>query len=304
MEKTAIQIGGLELTEDKAFVEKHLARNVPRHFGLCVEQERVRLIEVGGHSPKRLRFVQMLSHLSEEEIETSELARLDAEVIEIELRFVVLKRTVDRSVPPTPIKKALASVRNRLIAAEGVLRDDERDGVVRAELGLPEGQPLPASREAFDDANTLAERAAIARAMLLSFSEDLDEVTRFFDYKANLSAKGASTQFSIIYAVNALADLFERENTLDRKAAINLGISTDEDEDHYRYTGAFRWFMTEFLKKADDSFMFVEGSNTFADRLRKLTLRRQADPKLFELLHGQVTVEDTLEFMKRAEAIR
>lgn len=41
------------------------------------------------------------------------------------------------------------------------------------------------------------------------------------------------------------------------------------------------------------------GSNSFADHLRLLTAHRRKDPSLFGLLHGDVPVETTLEFMKR-----
>lgn len=283
---------------------KHLARNVPRHFNYCVERERVLIAEIGNRSPRRVYFKRMLSNLSDEPLDEETLLRLDQELAEIELRFLVLTKTIDQSVPPTPIKKALASLANRVEATERMLRDDDRDALVRSELGLEEAAILPATRDAFDNANTLAERAAIARQMLLTFAEDLEEISTFFDYKANLSVKGASTRFSIIYGVNALADMFERENKLGRVAAINMSFNSGDEAEYLRYTGAFRWFMTEFLRKVDDSLVFAESDNAFADRLRKLSRNRKKDPKLFKLLHGRVTVEDTLEFMRRAEAIK
>jgi hypothetical protein len=106
------------------------------------------------------------------------------------------------------------------------------------------------------------------------------------------------------YAVNALANMFENENRLDRKASVNIGIRLAEEDDQgdfLRYTGVFLRFMIEFFHQVDDSQMTNLDSNSFADRVRMLTAHRRKDRELFMLLHGDVQVETLLEFMKRAE---
>jgi len=42
----------------------------------------------------------------------------------------------------------------------------------------------------------------------------------------------------------------------------------------------------------------------FQDTVRKLAQGRRKDPELFRLLHGATSVENVLEFMKRADAAK
>lgn len=168
----------------------------------------------------------------------------------------------------------------------------------------PKGLSQVPSRAAFDAAQSIAERAAIAHGLVAKFAEDITGLEEFFDYKSNLTPRGNQARFAMVFAVNALADLFENENKLDRKASVNMGIRLNEEDDQgdlLRYTGVFLRFMIEFFRLVDDAEMATLDANSFADRIRALTAQRRKDRDLFKLLHGDVQADTLLEFMKRAE---
>jgi hypothetical protein len=287
------------------YLAKHLARNVPVDFNGCVERERVSLAgDLNRRGRKGRQFDQMIECLSDDVMDDAELDRLDHIIAEVHLRYLVLAKTLDQTIPPTPIKRELGSLNSRLASATRTLSDPNRDEIVREMLGLSKTVAIPATREAFEQAQSFAERAAIASQMVANFARDVVGMEEFFDYKSRLTPRGNQTKFALAYAVSALADLFENENRLERKAAVNRRISKKDTEDDLRYTGVFLRFMIEFFRKVDDSEMATLGSNSFADRLRLLTAQRRKDPSLFCLLHGDVQVETMLEFMKRVEEAR
>ncbi|WP_281857092.1 hypothetical protein [Litoreibacter halocynthiae] len=289
----------------ETYLEKHLARNVPIDFMGCLERER---IAVSGDLNRRGRrsgtFNNMIAVLSEQPLDDADVDRLNDMITEVQLRYLVLAKTLDQTIPPTPIKHAIRSLSRRLGVAVEALADSDRDMIVRQLTGLPDGAPMPSTRAAFDDAQSIAERAAIAHEMVAKFAEDIAGLEEFFDYKSNLTPRGNQAKFAMIYAVGALADLFENENTLDRKASVNIGIRLNENADQgdwTRYTGLFLRFMIEFFRQVDDSEMATLDTNSFADRVRTLTAQRRKDRELFKLLHGEVQTDTLLEFMKRAE---
>jgi hypothetical protein len=300
-------------SKTEPLLTKHLARNVPVDFNLCVERQRAALQgdlnrrDLDRREKKVRRFRSMIECLSDETLDYDDLERIDLIITEVQLRYLVLSKTLDQSIPPTPIKRALGTLNNRLTTAAEILSDPDRDEVVKDMLGLSEGAAMPATREAFERAQSFAERAAIASQMVANFSKDVAGMEAYFDYKARLTPRGNQAKFAMAYAVSSLADLFESENQLGRKAAVNIGIRLNEEDDQgdfWRYTGVFLRFMTEFFRVVDDAEMVNIGSNSFADRLRLLAAQRRKDPSLFRLLHGDVTVETMLEFMKRVEEAR
>lgn len=293
-------------TED--FLAKHLARNVPTDFNGCVERERIALAgDLNRRARKSRRFDQMIGCLSEDALDDVELDRIDKIITEVQLRYLVLAKTLDQSIPPTPIRNALGTLNKRLATATALLGDTDRDEIVKEMLGLSDDTEIPETREAFEKAQSFAERAAIASQMVANFAKEVAGMEAFFDYKSRLTPRGNQTKFAMAYAVSALADLFENENSLARKASINIGIRLNEENDHsdfLRYTGVFLRFMIEFFRKVDDSEMATLETNSFADRLRLLTAQRRKDPNLFRLLDGDVQVATILEFMKRVEGAR
>ena len=259
----------------ETYLEKHLARNVPIDFMGCLERER---IAVSGDLNRRGRrsgqFNKMIAVLSEQPLDDADVDRLNDMFTEVQLRYLVLAKTLDQTIPPTPIKHAIRSLSKRLCVAVEALADPDRDMIVRQMTGLPDDASIPSTRAAFDGAQSIAERAAIAHEMVATFADDIARLEEFFDYKSNLTPRGNQAKFAMIYAVGALADLFENENKFDRKASVNIGIRLNEDADQgdwTRYTGLFLRFMIEFFRQVDDSEMATLDTNSFADRLRTLT---------------------------------
>jgi hypothetical protein len=285
--------------EPAPFEERHLARNVPRDFNVILERQRLALCGDGSR-PERpdRRLEAILGVLSDEPLSGEDQARLAASLMEIRLRYLVLNKTLDQSVPPTPVMQELHSLRNRARTAVQSTADEDRDQIVRYLLQVTE---IPGDLDAFRSANTLAERAAIAHAAIKQFRAEVEEMSKFFDYKAGMMPKGNQTKFGLIYAINALAGLFEAENTEGRRATINRFISKGDPDD---YTGPFIRFVEAFFHWADDSLFDWTSGNRLKDRIRTLTIKRTSDPDLHRTLDGLVDVETMLAFMKRAEALR
>lgn len=292
----------------ETYLTKHLARNVPVDFMGCLERERGAVFgDLNRRSSTSRRFDNMIGCLSGNPMSEVDLDRLNCMIAEVQLRYLVLAKTLDQKVPPTPIKNAIRSLTKRVEVAAAALDDPDRDVIVKQMVGLSDAASIPASRAAFEAAQSFAEKAAIAHKMVAQFAADIVDMDKFFDYKASLTPKGNQTKFALSYAVSALSDLFENENTLERKASINLGIelkSQNREGDYLRYTGVFLRFTIEFFRQVDDSETATLDSNSFADRLRLLTAHRRKDPDLYRLLHGEVRVEALLEFMKRVEEAR
>ena len=284
---------------------KHLARNVPVNFAECVERERLSIAgDLRRRGRRKPEFTKLIAMLFDETVADADETRLYREIVEVQLRYLVLAKTLDQSVPPTPIKMALKSLHIKAEKSLETLRDPDRDEVVN---GYRDEGSLGSTRADFDNANSFAEKASIAFRMVESFSRDLKAMSEFFDYKAGLTPRGNTTQFAMIYAISALADLFERENTKDRSANVNMGIRLNEEDeqgDWLRYTGLFLAFAVEFFRRVDDSQIVSLEGDSLSDRIRKLARSRKNDPGLFQLLHGDVQVETMLEFMRRAERVR
>jgi hypothetical protein len=292
------------MTADPApFEERHLARNVPRDFNAILERQRLALCGDGSRPERPDRRLEgLLRVLYDDTVPDEDQARLAASLMEIRLRYLVLNKTLDQSVPPTPIMQELHSLRNRARTAVQSTADEDRDQIVRDLLQVTE---IPGDLDAFRSANTLAERAAIAHAAIKQFRAEVEEMSKFFDYKAGMMPKGNQTKFGLIYAINALAALFEAENQQGRRATINRYQGSLEDShDGVVYTGPFIDFVEAFFHWTDDSLFDWSTGNRLKDRIRTLTIKRAADPDLHSLLGGLVTVKTVLTFMKRAEALR
>lgn len=292
-------------TEPAPFEERHLARNVPRDFNAILERQRLALCGDGSR-PERpdRRLEAILGVLSDEPLSGPDQARLAESLMEIRLRYLVLSKTLDQSVPPTPIMHELLSLRNRAKTAARTTADEDRDQIVR---DLMQESEIPGDLDAFKAANTLAERAAIAHAAIEKFRVAVEEMSKFFDYKAGMMPKGNQTKFGLIYAINALAGLFEAENQVGRRATINRYInhgSLDDWANGMTYTGPFIDFVEQFFIWTDSSLFDWTTGNRLKDRIRTLAIKRAADPHLHRLLDGRVDVETMLTFMKRAEALR
>ena len=208
---------------DETYLEKHLARNVPIDFMGCLERERIALFgDLNRRGRRKDQFHKMIAVLSEQAIDEADVDRQNDIITEIQLRYLVLAKTLDQTIPPTPIKHAVRSLNKRVVVAVDALADPDRDVIVRQMTGQSDDVPIPHTRAAFDAAQSIAERAAIAHRMVAKFAEDIAGLEEFFDYKSNLTPRGNQTKFAVIYAVSALANLFENENKLERLSLIHI----------------------------------------------------------------------------------
>jgi hypothetical protein len=242
--------------EPAPFEERHLVRNVPRDFNAILERQRLARSGDGSRPERTDRRLEGLSKvLCDDTVPGEDQARLAASLMEIRLRYLVLNKTLDQSVPPTPIMQELHSLRNRARTAVQSTADEDRDQIVHDLMQVTE---IPDDLDAFRAANTLAELAAIAHAAIEQFRVAVEEMSRFFDCKAGMMPRGNQTKFGLIYAINALAGLFEAENQVGRRATINRYISKGDPDD---YTGPFIRFVEAFFHGADDSlFDWTPGS--------------------------------------------
>ena len=128
----------------ETYLKKHLARNVPVDFMGCLERERTAVI---GDANRRSRssgsFDKMIAVLSDEPVNDVEVDRLNAMITEVQLRYLVLAKTLDQTIPPTPIKHAVRSLNNRVGVAMKSLADPDRDRIVQQMMGLPDNTPIP-----------------------------------------------------------------------------------------------------------------------------------------------------------------
>lgn len=157
---------------------------------------------------------------------------------------------------------------------------------------------------------SLLEKVGATQIYIEQLAEDLSQLTDFFDYKYGLAKAGQPSLYARIFAVHALADLFERKNGYGVKAVVGQTVqgedASTETRSHnlYRYTGRFLGFVEQFY------FIFVPDevigriNEGFSDQVRRLASRRKKDPALVKLMMGSVSVDDTLEFMKRADAVK
>lgn len=294
------------------FVEKHLARNIPLDFNACCERVRLALFEPATKAPGTQRsqwHERMISHLTDGEFSADNEPKIGLELDEIQVRYLVVQKTLDLSVPVRPIFAELRSLRLWINRSAQRLRDDDRDREVGFLLGTETESDIPSGIEAFRCAASISERAAITHRTLIEYLSDVDEMLGYFDYKNGLVARGNISLFATKFAVHALADLFERTNTMGLKANVSETAAGGRRgprayvTNSRRYTGRFLEFATVFFQFVDPQQFQRNVDIGFQERVRKITKLRKRDPELFKKLYGAVTVEDVLEFMQRAEQV-
>jgi len=297
-------------------VPKHLARNVPLNFSeICHRQHRLLLNDRwNGHHRSSGDYGQLYAGVFKTlgllDAPTDQVATNGLEIEDIEVRFRVIQKTIDMSVPTKPVYDAIQGLQTKLKRTIAELEDRDRNEAVRL-LGNDTGDNQPRDTfHAFLGSNSLAERISVAQAMIIKFSEDINEVAGFFDYKQGLATKGNPSRYATLYAVNALADLFERHNRGGLKANVGETVNTGDLIDNRqsnnarRYTGPFLATVTAFMDGIDRVLILGRNLEGFQDTVRKLAQGRRKDPELFRLLQGPTTVEDFLEFMRRADVVK
>lgn len=315
------------------FVKKHLARNVPKNFNECCDRIRREFTLIEEEARKRGRtlgqgrelfhgpnkreplsydviYGGMISILFDGEIDRDKEAEIGTEIFEVEVRFGAIQRTIDFSVPAKPVYDAIRQLGGATIRAGAKLNDEERETNVRGLLELADDEPMPNTILDFETADSLAERTVIAEKIISKFSSDLEKIKDFFDYKNGLITSGQPALYSTLYVVHALADIFERYDQQGRPANVNQTLTTNKKarelktNNSRRYTGPFLEFVTIFYQIVDFAEMQRRQKEGFQDAVRNFAKGRLKDRKLVELLHGTVTVENLLEFMKRADELK
>jgi len=195
------------------------------------------------------------------------------------------------------LRRIKSSVRN--------LTDPERDQVVRFTWGIQDDRPIPSSLVAFEECQTIAQRAAVARSMLHRVVEELAQVETFFDYKRGFSGPGKPTKYGMVYMVFALADLFERVGWQGKRAYIANGAPPGGGRGR-DMSGQldFETFVFRFMHHIDEAEVLSQPFSKAREQLRSLTERVHRDPELHRLLDGDPPTETVLQFVERADVIK
>lgn len=223
-------------------------------------------------------------------------APIGARLFEIECRFIALLKTVDHSVPVAPLWRKYSNLQR---ATQRRTPDQgERNYVVRS-LGFDDVKQVPHSIEDFQKATTLAEKALIADVIAEDFGEAMREIAQHFNYKRKKFGRGASRTYSLIYAVLALAPVFETNNTFGKVAGVTLAVHGSGHE------GLFLEFVQEFVRVVDAGTIGLRPTDGFNERVRKIAQKRAADTELIGLLDQPIVdAEVMLDFMERSDALK
>lgn len=299
----------VEATEETPKPRKYLARNVPSNFIECCEHIRAE------HRPRPnsrpidydRQYRSLLNTLLDSRRPENLVEQIGQEIFEVQVRFEAIQRTIDFNISATPIFNRLRKLKRHAATAAASLHDEERDKNIRVYTGIGADEPLPRTMEEFLRAQSIAEKASIAGRLIEDFEADLDSLVKFFDYKRGLVTTGQPSVYAVLYAVAALADIFENYNHERRKAYVTQVDLVEERKGKikYRYEGPFLDFVEQFFFLVDFAEIERNSRSGLHDRVRKFAAKRKKDPDFFRLLHQEnVSPEAVLEFMKRADAIK
>lgn len=299
------------MPQDDLFVTKHLARNVHEDFdGVC---ERIRLREFSHKNPQHRqgkRYKRMIDTLGGDSLPQAKADQISEELNEIAIRFLAIQITIDKRVSVRNTFDQLRRIENSLRRAANTLDDpDIASGAAEIRTDGTE-TPTYSDVASIMSETSLLEKVSATQLYIAGLAEDVGRLKDFFDYKYGLAKAGQPSLYARVFAVHALAELFERENSFGLKATVgqvfrgNDGAIGAKNYNSFNYTGRFLAFVEQFY------FIFVPDevvgrvNEGFADQVRRLATRRTKDPDAFQLMMGSVTVEGTLEFMKRADAVK
>ncbi|MEL6596026.1 MAG: hypothetical protein AAFQ47_08820 [Pseudomonadota bacterium] len=308
--------------QDDFFESKHLARNIHENFSEVYQ--RVKAQELPKHrqqdrlSVHHRRMVQCFGDLQSF---VGKEAKLAQEIDDILIRFIVIKKTVDHSVPVKPIFQELRKLQSSVERASSRLRDPHRAAIVRDLAEQEHDLPSPSTAAQVWREVSLIEKVEATYRFVEEVRSDLSSLVDFYDYKNGLATAGQPSQYARVFAVHALADLFERESTIGLKAAVHLSSSSMSELDEpgksrrnfnaTKYSGPFLNLMKHFYWIAapeEISHRHNPGAQRhdegFEASVRRFAQKRKNDPSLVNLMMGEVTTAHTLEFMKRADAVK
>lgn len=303
------------MSELDPFTPKYRARNIPENFNdVC---ERIRLSYFRNQGDRQINpprygkiYWQMFSALSETELQEGKQHNLGKAIDEITVRFLAFQKTIDKSVPAAPVYQAAHKASRTIAQAIKSLEDEDRDQIVDE---ITDRQDAPRSgnlQERFDESESLAEKVTVFRDYLQEVESNLKTASDLFDYKQGLVTRGNPSKYAMAYAVLALADLFERENTRKVKAIVNEYADGNREGrlgrnfNSRRYTGHFLDFVQAFYYIVVPEQANFQNNEGFADQVRKIAQRRGRSPDAHKLLDKDVTAAKILEFMERIDAIK
>ncbi|WP_136440727.1 hypothetical protein [Pacificoceanicola onchidii] len=287
---------------------KHLARNLHEDFvGVC---ERIRLAYAPKRQPRNWpspSLRRLLGHLGRGDDQPEEQTRIAEEISEVTVRFLAIKKTIDQTVPVQSTHDTLKSLLNALRKTSVSLEDADRDVIVTAlRASQDQHSRAPTAAQIWKE-ESLIEKVDATAKYIQATMDDLSAIVDLFDYKNDIRGRGRPSLYAKVFAVHALAAIYEKENADGHKAQVNEVVNNGRSDlfNERRYTGGFLRFVTEFYVSVVPEEVVGRHNDGFADHVRQLARNRDKDPNLISLMMGQtVTVEQTLEFMKRADAVK
>jgi len=286
-----------DLFEVAPDMQKNLSRNVPSDFGAYLEQVGFSL-RSNNRAPNRqiAKEIDRMADCLLQEPDDDLKAQLLEFVNTTWLRYEALNRSIDFHVAPRPVYQALDAVISTMEkTAHRKLNDEFRDERVAQDRGLMGIKELNIEDIEFAEAKSLAEKVTLARLKLLSSVEELTNIRDHFKYKMSLTSAGKPGAYSMFYAVFALGAFFEEHNTHGDKAQVNTFKTI--------HSGKFLEFVHTFFGVAN-SAVAMQAGETFPESVRKIAQKRVSDPDCYQLLDGDASTQDLLNFMDRVDRAR
>lgn len=299
------------MSQSDFFTPKHLARNVHEKFDEVCERIRMRDFssQRRGDEPDR-RYKAMFATLGGDQLSDKQVTALHSELDDISIRFLAIQITIDRRISVKKTHGALTALQSGLRRAISKIDDPDLQDAVLAIKGSVAAERKFRDCESIMAEPSLLEKIDATRSFLEELLGETAELKKFFDYKNGLAKAGQPSLYARVFAVHALANVFERNNPNEYKASVSQKIQEDDPtsggttHNLYRYTGPFLDFVRQFYMIYVPDEVIGRGNEGFADQIRRLAHRRSTDLSLVNLMMGSVTVENTLEFMKRADAVK
>lgn len=295
---------------DEKITLKHLARNVHEDFdGVCERIRRREFPRDDGTRTASRRYKNLLSILLGDEIPEECRISICAELDEISIRFLAIQMTIDQRVSVKNLFSELVKLETGLRRSVERLADTDLNKAIEKIKGGPSKAPRKQNAATIMNEPSLLEKVGATHVFLIDLLDELGPIIKFFDYKYGLAKAGQPSLYARVFAVHALADLFERENVHDLKAVVGQvaeseGVETSGKHNALRYTGQFLEFVKQFYFVHLPDEVVGRGNEGFSDQVRRLASKRKKDLDLVQLMMGSVSVECTLEFMKRADAVK
>ncbi len=292
---------------------KHLARNIPTDWaGYC---NKIRHRHFPGGRPPMGPNSRLFERMHRNMIEIcfpgqgedrQEVSVFAGELFDISVRYQALLLTVDATLSPIPVYEELRKLMRAMDQALRALDDEARDKIVLELGGYDAIEDIPVSKDAFDDAASLAEKVSIARRVLAVSKSQVEYMTNHFDYKQGLLGRGKPSVYAFAYAIFALAEVFEQHDHQRRSANVEQK-STGGDHSwagNYEYSGPFLDFVREFFLKHDPSQIDNRIGSGFPSAVRKMAQKRRKAPELHHLLGDEAGPQQIVDFMIGIDQLR